>query len=799
MGSEAVTQPADVGVLFVHGIGSQRKGEGLNEAGNALLRWFRALTQVKGFEKSSAEIGTVTTWLDQPANAELRLSLPHGEIRHWVLAESHWANVFLPPTIASTLRWTFTVSPGLLLSRAVESLAHAFAAWSGFPLHWWRILIAAMWLVAVVPVSLALIVLLSVLILFRFLIPIAGVRDGLAKLEVLLTSSLGDSFLFSENAMSRGAMVSKVRSEIDWLADRSNRVIVVAHSQGAAVAVHALEVGSAVDTLITFGAGISQLQWVRSGSDSAATSSVRWLRLIAWVGLLLVVGVATFQFVRLALGEPLEPFLWAVTLVGWVPLVWFSASIFKEVYAFSRVGPGCEMPTKLADRWWDIWASADPVSGGPSTSWTYRGVSEFRALNAGNVLTDHTAYYNNADDFVARIAIAGLIPPAKSLRPSYSRKLQSWAWRRSTLRLRRGRWLEIWRLSMLALFAAVALRFYSYASEQVGNMVDGLPLPPDWEVWTGNGRVQVGMVVLALGCTVAVCYWLGLLYWKVWAWIDADSIAAIFRGAKPLDNDRQITNRLQLWALTVGAALPWVAVATAVAIFFGASTLLEFFGLAVSALGVGILVYILSLPLNAFLRRIVVRDPAVRLRLQVSSRHAWLIAVPVWSIIWACSLVILDPDEFLLATGSMTWAQTGPAVSLMLPLTWLTLGLRVSRGTRRQRPNVLLRFVRNPATYQPVKYRVLDITHNRVEAAGVVAVLAFQVAVIVTLPLMSDQAQNIAVAFAGLGGFFFVIFAVAVAVEMDTRWGKIAGAVAAAAVLGLSVGVFVRVYALIFW
>ena len=45
---DAVT-PAKVGMLFVLGIGAQRKGEGFNEAGNASHRWFATHRGVAGF------------------------------------------------------------------------------------------------------------------------------------------------------------------------------------------------------------------------------------------------------------------------------------------------------------------------------------------------------------------------------------------------------------------------------------------------------------------------------------------------------------------------------------------------------------------------------------------------------------------------------------------------------------------------------------------------------------------------------------------------------------------------------
>jgi hypothetical protein len=201
-------------------------------------------------------------------------------------------------------------------------------------------------------------------------------------------------------------------------------------------------------------------------------------------------------------------------------------------------------------------------------------------------------------------------------------------------------------------------------------------------------------------------------------------------------------------------------------------------------------VYVLVMPVNALIRRISVWDASQRSRVKQASKWAWLGAVPVWALTYTGSLLL---TASLTDIGSPTWPQAWALAVFMLILTWLFTGLRLSRGTPRPRQPLLLRFVRNPVTYQPVKYSTLHVPSNRMWAAAVAAVLCFQLLVFLTLPVMSPDAQVIAVGFAGIGGFFFAFGAVATAMDMDTRWGKAVGGLAAGSILALSVGAFFRV------
>ena len=55
-------------------------------------------------------------------------------------------------------------------------------------------------------------------------------------------------------------------------------------------------------------------------------------------------------------------------------------------------------------RWVDLYASADPVPNGPTTTKDAGGHEFIQIWNLGSIFADHTAYWSNRDEFVLRIA-----------------------------------------------------------------------------------------------------------------------------------------------------------------------------------------------------------------------------------------------------------------------------------------------------------------------------------------------------------------------------------------------------------
>src|SRR5580765_7358126 len=90
-----------VGVLFIHGIGTQRNGETLASFGGALYRWLE-LAKFRGGDGRVGHVQVADARLvvtedpspPAPARVGLNAGEPQGGDSEWLLAESWWAESF---------------------------------------------------------------------------------------------------------------------------------------------------------------------------------------------------------------------------------------------------------------------------------------------------------------------------------------------------------------------------------------------------------------------------------------------------------------------------------------------------------------------------------------------------------------------------------------------------------------------------------------------------------------------------------------------------------------------------------
>ena len=663
---------ADVGVLFVHGIGAQSKGATLEEGANALRAAVASEARFANADSQpDATLGFVALTDADRATAVMSVYTGSSHQR-WLLTESHWADTFRPAGLGVTLRWIFTVSPGLLLSRAVESATVAFYVWFKLPQYWWRILIAVIWLALALPTGILLAAGITLVVLLRSLIPIQFVKDFLGRLEVIVTAYVGDSFLFTANEASRAAMATHVAADIAWLKARSDRLVVVSHSQGAAVTAEAILATSAVDsvdTFVTFGAGIGQLDWIRKAEKDTTHRKYQNLAFAGWMVTLASYMIVAILASRMISGVPIEWWLWVTlalalvwmfiqtwifftspmwslimgggmaglsrwtvaigtyVLLGafllvqaagapiewwlWVLLavtgLWLLFQTWALLIGISQLGRGArpdwfQEPSpgrEFATRWWDIFASADPVPGGPSTAYSYSDVYPVRVFNHGNLFTDHTAYYRNRDEFVGRVLLAALQPPdAVQWSPTgnvgsgdlivdrYDSAID-WAGRpkpvdylaaalplRSYLRQRRGRWLEAWRASLFLLAVAVLVRWWPQLAHGVGESIEWLAQLFPGQAATirsasgDSTRMALAVLVVLLGA--GLIYGITLTFWWGWANVERRIVNKKLQLQNPEAFGSQIRLSIAQLPFIVGAGTaPTLSLVAAATILFG--------------------------------------------------------------------------------------------------------------------------------------------------------------------------------------------------------------------------------------
>ena len=102
------------------------------------------------------------------------------------------------------------------------------------------------WLISplVIAVMLFVAILVQAMLLATIVIgslPIGFIKSFVGYVQKKVAAVLGDSYLFVESPITVSAVVTQVKKDFEWLAERCDEVIILAHSQGAAIAYRTIE------------------------------------------------------------------------------------------------------------------------------------------------------------------------------------------------------------------------------------------------------------------------------------------------------------------------------------------------------------------------------------------------------------------------------------------------------------------------------------------------------------------------------------------------------------------------------
>jgi hypothetical protein len=434
------TDRAALGVLFVHGIGSQTRGLTLTECAGELVDWWRAwLPHLGGAVQVERTVLALEPARYQPAHSVVRLDSATGPNRV-VLAESWWAADFPPPAFSELATWMLTFGSWIVIS-------HMLAFWQAWAARvfprpkWLRGMVSSAAAVLGLAVAAGALFLVQILLLVLGLLavlPVPSIRRWVTGVVLGLESLIGDSFAFSGNPIANSAVTSRVRLDLDWLAERCDSIVVVAHSQGAAIAVRALEhylvqVRSEhawrVHRLITYGSGLVKLTQLEdlTRPPRGYPGIIRYLWIIIavvavalpfvaretylstariWTALRTAPGSIWFDPASFQQPMSFTPFLLLSGLMAGTGLVVWVAVVARRRFERARA-----QVREVAERlcwhldWTDLYASSDPVPNGPLFSeappprFTGREVT-----NARNFARDHVTYWRNVDEFVGHVA-----------------------------------------------------------------------------------------------------------------------------------------------------------------------------------------------------------------------------------------------------------------------------------------------------------------------------------------------------------------------------------------------------------
>jgi hypothetical protein len=422
----------DVGLLLVHGIGEQQRGDTLTEAGDRLIDWLQR--NVKAEEERSLPSGATRREMtlvdvvlrqvsgdDVPAaHAIVRMGQPDDEVgaTYWVIAEAWWADVFRQATFTQVALWGVTVGHWVFATQ-IAAIRQRMQIADEVPTPLRLALLPIVWLVGMATVLLAGVLSLLLTVVALVLVPLAlskiPIISGLAAAaQRTLGGGVGDAYVLTQSPLRFGAMASQVRSDLQTLRKTSYSVAVVAHSQGTAVAWAALkreilqpqdptswpeDVVAPIGLFVTYGQALRKLTFMllvgrgdidrTRGSLTAASNSV-----------LLVVAAALF-----VMGLP----LWTVVVTLYLAIVVEFRLLIISGHIDDRTTAELQrhwlriQAVEPALRWVDLWASADPVPVGPLRV-TSPEVPSYKIQNLASIVLDHVVYWQNKTEFLEPIA-----------------------------------------------------------------------------------------------------------------------------------------------------------------------------------------------------------------------------------------------------------------------------------------------------------------------------------------------------------------------------------------------------------
>lgn len=403
--------PEKLGVLFVHGMGEQARGDTLLGFGEPVVkflrRWIDRSPTTDPFASKVDLLDVVAIRVlgddpDAPAHTTVKVDVTGHRAQSWLVAESWWASDFKPANFNEVLNWGIRVIPFVLH----HTLRHQLSRWPIFIVN--GQLILTLMLGPFLPALLLL------------MLPIAAIpflRGIVGNVMVRLANSLGDPYLLLSSPIRLASMVERVHHDIRWLQDEGcTGISIVAHSQGAAVAHHALrsfpmeQQRAPFRRFVTFGAAIEKLHFLQN-LDVQGKNLLRG-GIVANVCSLALVGTILFAW-RIPWGAN-DGHWWVFGLwLLFTCLFWFSPWLLRWLPgtdAIRYVEPGED---DLWDRenndgstaiWDDLYARSDPVSLGPITALLPKS-REIR--NQDSIFFDHTTYFENTDQFMVKL-VGGL-------------------------------------------------------------------------------------------------------------------------------------------------------------------------------------------------------------------------------------------------------------------------------------------------------------------------------------------------------------------------------------------------------
>ncbi len=551
-GASGARDPNTIGVVFVHGVGSQRPGEWLLEACRPFLRLisaWRATTE----GVAEANDPTRTANIDFSGGsrpfviAEVPADADHPP-QTWHMTEAWWAARVSPPSVAQMFRWLVPWE----LKRVFRGIVSGFGTEGGF----FRLVDIVFLPLFLIPVTVLIIV---AFILFRILraIPWKPLQDfaAIQAINSFLVDWFGDMRILLTDRVQAANIRARVAEAIGDCVDAGcGTIVVVGHSGGTIVGYMTLAdeayASLTVNTFVTHGQALT-LGWRLGHFGDRDTADHNPDRLYA--------------------GDRLSADL-------------------------------TTLPYRSSLRWYDFWATHDPAPAGGFTTGPHPTLPEdtggrsTRVFNRMSVRNDHGGYWENDEEFV--LPVARLIDTAPAGAPAASRFFpEGETTRRAEHRQRRVKLLQFaWVAVMMSAVVAVPLAIIdplipgdrgsieaagAAAWAGIGTFVATFgPVLRFFEVdltiepITGPLAILVGVIAM-----LAVYWAVGRVLSNLWSrWDEREREIALqpvpaWRSETPLAAQLGLCGGAALWLFTFAATGEWLLVLPSLLAVLGAAAI----------------------------------------------------------------------------------------------------------------------------------------------------------------------------------------------------------------------------------
>jgi pimeloyl-ACP methyl ester carboxylesterase len=378
-----------LGVLFVHGIGEQPRGDTLLAFGEPLIQSIQQWVEGREIGQATvieSKLSASQLASGEPAHAVLQMTVCDRSPHTWLLAESWWAEEFRRPPFMKLAGWLLTVGPWAMISHTSRWRRDAPLLQRGYRLLEIILAIPLSWLMQIVVASVAVVAWL----------PIPVLRRSVSGFLLRITGTLGDSYVLLENPVQKAAAIGTLHHNVGWLADRCDKVVVVAHSQGAAIARLTLEERPhpKVCLLVTLGSGIAKLKELETLSTGGLARAVRTMLAVSMVAIALLP-----RALSLVPDDDVRSMVWSLFLLMPVAVVVAAVTVvWKEIESWPK--RAAKLSLAPID-WIDYWATFDPVPNGPlAPDGVVEGLQQVKVTNRMSLSSDHSAYWDNREGFV---------------------------------------------------------------------------------------------------------------------------------------------------------------------------------------------------------------------------------------------------------------------------------------------------------------------------------------------------------------------------------------------------------------